>query len=88
MHANILNLADYAVTRIQETEHDYHIYAEVKNGTLRCAGCGNNSIVGHGRNEQAIRDLAMHSKQVSIYVDARRFRSRAYGKTFMESAPF
>ena len=29
MPANILNLPDYKVVRVEETDHDYHITAEV-----------------------------------------------------------
>ena len=29
MPANILNLPAYAITKVLEEEHDYHIYAEV-----------------------------------------------------------
>ena len=29
MPANILNLPDYKIVRVEETEHDYHIRAEL-----------------------------------------------------------
>ena len=87
MQANILNLARLRGHAHSGNRDDYHIYAEVKNGTLRCAGCGDDNIVGHGRNEQVIRDLAMHGKRIGIYVDARRFRCRACSKTFMDPLP-
>jgi hypothetical protein len=31
MPANILNLPDFKVQRVEESDHDYHVYAEVSN---------------------------------------------------------
>lgn len=87
MPANILNLPTYIVTRIEETDHDYHVYAQVKDTPRACGQCGGTQIVGFGRREQMIRDLPMHGKRVGIYVDTRRNRCRSCGRTFYESLP-
>ena len=87
MPANILNLPDYKVVRVEETDHDYHITAEVSNSATACPSCQSDALRGHGRNEQVIRDMPTHGKRVGIYVDTRRWRCLACGKTFMESLP-
>jgi transposase len=87
MPANILNLPTYIVTRIEETDHDYHVYAQVKDAPRACGQCGSTQVVGFGRREQMIRDLPMHGKRVGIYVDTRRYRCRSCGRTFYELLP-
>ncbi len=80
--ANILNLPDYTVTRLEETPHDYHVYATVNGAAHPCVACRSTNVVGHGRKEQVIRDLPMHGKRVAVYVEVRRYRCRGCGKTF------
>lgn len=87
MPTNILNLPDYKVVRVEENDHDYHITAEVSNPPAICVGCGSGRMIGHGRNEQVIRDMPTHGKRVAIYVDTRRWRCVDCGKTFMETLP-
>ena len=43
--------------RVEEADHDYHVYAEVSNPPGACTACGSDRLIGHGRNEQVIRDL-------------------------------
>jgi transposase len=87
MPANILNLPDYKVVRVEETDHDYHITAEVSNPPKTCSVCDSARMAGHGRNEQVIRDLPSHGKRVAIYIDNRRWRCQDCGKTAMEVLP-
>jgi transposase len=87
MPANILNLPDYKVVRIKENTHDYHVSAEVSLSATTCAACNSERLIGHGRNEQVIRDIPTRGKRVAIYVDTKRWRCQACGKTFMESLP-
>lgn len=87
MPANILNLSDFKVQRVEEGDHDYHVYAEVSNPPGVCTACGSDRLIGHGRNEQVIRDLPTHGKRLAIYVDTRRWRCQSCGKTFMEPLP-
>ena len=87
MSRNILNLPSYAISRIEEGEHDYHIWAEASGHPSSCQHCGRREIVGFGRREQLIRDLPMRGKRVGIYVDTRRYRCRQCGKTFYEHPP-
>jgi transposase len=87
MSVNILNLPDYKVVRVEETDHDYHITAEVSVSPLSCDHCRSDRLNGHGRNEQVIRDLPMHGKRVGIYVNNRRWRCQSCGKTVMGLLP-
>jgi hypothetical protein len=36
MPANILHLPDFEVVRVEEADHDYHVYAEVSNPPVIC----------------------------------------------------
>ena len=72
MPANILNLPAYKVLRVEETEHDYHIRAEIAQRPSHCTNCGSDRLLRYGRNEQLVRDLSIHGKRVGIHVDIRR----------------
>lgn len=87
MTMNLLNLPDFKVQRVEESDHDYHVYAEASNPPGGCNACGSVRVIGHGRNEQVIRDLPTHGKRLAIYVDTRRWRCQDCGKTFMETLP-
>ena len=87
MTVNLLNLRRYVVTAIHENDHDYHIRAEVKDLPSSCPHCRSEAIVGFGRREQLVKDLPMHGKRVGIYVNTRRLRCQACGKTFSETLP-
>lgn len=77
MLANILNLSLYTVTSVQESEHDYHIDAVAKDRPEKCPHCQSDNLVGFGRREQMVKDLSMHSKRVSLYVETKRFQCRS-----------
>ena len=87
MPANILNLASYAVTGVENTEHDYHIKAEVKEPPKRCYECHSSGVVGFGRREQLVKDLPIHGRRVGIYLNTRRMKCNECNKTFSERLP-
>lgn len=87
MSANILNLPDFKVVRVDENDHDYHVTAEVSNPPSSCSTCGSDRLIGHGRTDQVIRDLPTHGKRMAIYVAPRRWRCQACGKTVTELLP-
>lgn len=87
MHNNVLNLPAYKVLGSTESEHDYHIKAETAVPLTVCSNCRSREVVGYGRVEVLVHDLPMHGKRVGIYVDARRFKCKSCGKTFMEHLP-
>ena len=87
MPTNIIHLPAYSVIKVNDTDHDYHIYAEVTGKPAFCPHCDSRSFVGFGRREQLIRDLPMHGKRVGIYIDTHRFKCRGCDKTFYEILP-
>ena len=84
---NLLNLPDYRIITVDETDDAYHIAAETLVDPTMCSHCESAAIVGYGRREQWIRDLPMHGKRVGLYFQTRRFRCKACGKTFYEDLP-
>lgn len=84
MSTNILNLRDYKVVNVDETDHDYHVTAEVSNPPSSCSACGSDRLIGHGRTDQVIRDLPSHGKRVAIYVAPRRWRCQAWIINYFE----
>lgn len=83
----ILNLPGLNVLRVEESEHDYHVYAETAGETPRCPHCRSDAVVGFGRYERLIRDLPSHGKRTGIYLNGRRYRCRGCTKTFFERLP-
>lgn len=79
---NLLNLPDYRIIAVDETDDAYHIAAETLVAPRMCSHCDGTAIVGYGRREQWIRDLPMHGKRVGLYFQTRRFRCKACGKTY------
>lgn len=87
MPANILNLPEYTVTSVKNTEADYHIEAEIKAAATHCAYCKSTELVGFGKREQLVKDLPMHGRRVGIYISVRRIKCKSCAKTFSEPLP-
>jgi len=87
MPANILNLSQYRVLRVEETDHDYHVTAEPVDVTSACPRCQSGCLTSWGTREQVFKDLPMHGKRVGIYFDTKRFRCQSCGKTFSQQLP-
>lgn len=87
MPTNILNLPQYRVLRVEETEHDYHIQAEPVAQTKACPHCESLRLTSWGSREQLFKDLPMHGKRVGIYIETKRFRCQSCHRTFSESLP-
>jgi len=87
MPANILNLPQYRVVRVQESEHDYHVTTEPVEVTRACPHCQAEHLHSWGTREQVFKDLPMHGKRVGIYIDTKRFRCQACSKTFSQALP-
>ena len=60
MPANVLNLPQYRVLRVEETNHDYHVTAEPMDLTLACPHCQSDRLTSWGTREQVFKDLSMH----------------------------
>lgn len=87
MTTGILHLPGLNVLRVDDAEHDYHVYAETAGGAVACPHCESTAVVGFGRHERLIRDLPAYGKRVGIYFNGRRFRCRGCTKTFFERLP-
>ena len=66
MPANILNLPQYRVLRVEESDHDYHVTAEPVDVTAACPHCQSDRLTSWGTREQVFKDLPMHGKRVGI----------------------
>jgi transposase len=84
---NILNLPQYRVLGVEESEHDYHVTAEPLDVTLACPHCESTHLTSWGTREQVFKDLPMHGKRVGIYIDTKRLRCQSCGKTFSQPLP-
>lgn len=87
MTTNIPNLPQYRVLKVNETEHDYHIFTEIAAENVPCPHCHSMKIQRWGTREILFKDLPMHGKRVGMYVRARRIRCDECGRTFQEPLP-
>jgi transposase len=77
----------YSVTAVANTDHDYHIKAELILTPAYCQLCYSEKIVGFGRREQLIKDLPVHGKRAGIYLNTRRIKCHSCNQTFSEFLP-
>lgn len=68
MPANILNLTQYRVLRVEESDHDYHVTAEPVDVTSACPHCQSDRLTSWGTREHVFKDLPVHGKRVGIYI--------------------
>ena len=87
MPANILNLPQYRVLRVAQSDHDYHVTAEPVDVTSSCPHCQSDRLTSWGTRQQVFKDLPMHGKRVGIHIDTQRLRCKACGKTFSQALP-
>ena len=87
MPANILNQPQYRELRVEETDHDYHVTAEPVDVSSSCPHCQSDRLTSWGTRQQVFKDLPMHGKRVGIYIDTKRLRCQACGKTFSQALP-
>lgn len=85
---NILNLAEYNVLNVQESDDAYRIEVETAKPPLCCTQCGcKANLYKHTKHKQLIMDLPMHGKRVGIHVIRQRYKCRECGQTFYERLP-
>jgi hypothetical protein len=76
MPANILNLPEFKVQRVEESDHDYHVYAEVSNySSSVCTACGSNRLVGQLRQhtiDLAVRGATLNQRFVFLAMGSTR----------------
>jgi transposase len=85
---NILNLPDWEVIELKESEYDYAIHAKYTPEPTACIRCG---VIGqlyrHGIKRQRFMDLPVHNKRVGLIVHRQRYLCRACKKTSFQPLP-
>ena len=81
---DILNLTNIEVSKIQENEHDYAIYAVRPTPPLLCPECGFSDLKKFGKKEKLYMDLPIHAKRVGIFMEQQRFQCKNCQSTFRE----
>lgn len=88
---NILNLPEWEVTNVEQSEHDYRVEARFTIEPQACIHCGNGKLFGslyrHGTRPQLLMDLPVHGKRVGIVVKRTRYRCQDCRKTFLQPLP-
>lgn len=71
---NMLNLSNFKILNLQESENDYRFLVETKSPSpYYCPKCGTiANLYKHGKKNQLFFDLPMHAKRVGIYVKRQR----------------
>jgi transposase len=85
---NILNLPDWEVIELKESEYDYAIHTRYTPEPTACIRCG---VIGqlyrHGIKKQRFMDLPVHNKRVGLIVHRQRYHCRACKKTSFQPLP-
>lgn len=86
---NMLNLSNFKILNLQESENDYRFLVETKSPSpYYCPKCGTiANLYKHGKKNQLFFDLPMHAKRVGIYVKRQRNKCRECSGTFFENLP-
>ncbi|MFS1351488.1 transposase family protein [Enterococcus faecium] len=87
MLTNMLNLSNFKILDMQESENDYRFLVEPKSPPpTRCQKCGTiANLYKHGKKRQLFFDLPMHAKRVGIYVKRQRYKCRDCNETFLKN---
>jgi transposase len=84
---DLLNLPCWQMIDCEERENVYLITAAPYVPRSACPACGSLTVVKHATDEQTIRDLPCHGKQVIIQVNRTRYRCKVCRKTWFEVLP-
>lgn len=89
MLTNMINLPNFKILDMKESEHDYRFLVEsTALYPSHCSKCGTvANLHKHGRKQQLFFDLPMHAKRVGIYVKRQRYKCRECNETFFENLP-
>lgn len=89
MLVNMLNLPNFKILDMTESEYDYRFLVESTTlSPSHCPKCGTvANLHKHGKKQQLFFDLPMHAKRVGIYVKRQRYKCRECNETFFENLP-
>ncbi|MBG6220785.1 transposase [Janthinobacterium sp. CAN_S1] len=80
--ASLLYPLTLTVTAFKQEEYDYHFHVEASEPNT-CPGCGVvDDLVKFGKRDQAFRDVPIHGKRVTLWVNRRRYRCNSCMSTF------
>ncbi|MFY3790346.1 transposase family protein [Ureibacillus sp. MALMAid1270] len=81
---NMINLSNFRILDMDESEYDYRFLVESTNlSPSYCRKCGTiANLYKHGKKKQLFFDLPMHAKRVGIYVNRQRYKCRECNETF------
>lgn len=81
---NILNLPNFNILDVKETDCDYQVLVEKSSPPFNCYQCGFDNLQKFGTKKQFFYDTPMHGKRVGITVNRQRYRCKDCGSTFLE----
>lgn len=84
----LLNLQDFEVEKIEETETEKLIYGQLCRCEQYCPCCGAATGTIHDYRTQRIKDLTILGKRCVIILKKRRYRCNKCGKRFYEHNEF
>ena len=84
----VLGLQDVFITKVENSEKELIIYAELERKQHPCIHCGAETNTIHDYRKQVIKDIPAFGKTVSIVLRKRRYRCLHCGKRFFEANSF
>ena len=84
----LLNLQDFEIEKIEETEKEMQIYGQLCRHEQYCPCCGAVTETVHDYRIQRIKDLTILGKRCVIMLKKRRYRCNECGKRFYEHNEF
>ncbi|WP_233880281.1 ISL3 family transposase [Virgibacillus halodenitrificans] len=89
MEINMINLPNFKILDMNESEDDYRFLVEsTVLSPSHCPKCGTvANLYKHGKKQHLFFDLPMHAKRVGIYVNRQRYKCRECKETFFENLP-
>lgn len=83
----MLNLPNWEVEKINQTEFDFQVTARYVLPLPHCPGCHHTSLVGFGTRHQLFMDFPQQGKRVGVAVVRRRYKCKSCGKVSLQPLP-
>lgn len=87
MPVNILNLPQYRVLRVEETDHDYHVTAEPVDVSSSCPHCQSDRLISWGTRQQVFRYSFEALRAKILFTEGIHSRKQARPKFERKRAP-
>ena len=77
-----LQLSDIRVINVKkDTDHTYHINAEIVIDMITCESCNIGKLIKNGSKTTLYRDIPLHGLFVGVYLKRRRYKCKDCGAT-------